>query len=199
MVSEVAGTTRDVIEAHLDLGGWPVVVADTAGLRDTEDGLEAEGVRRARAWAETAQVRLVVIDGARLPYLDQAALEMIGPDSLVVVNKGDLAASIPDTIGGQVPLVVSALTGEGIDRVLKGLEAMAEDRMTGSEGVFGRARHRAALSEAAEALGRFDLDMGPELAAEDLRLAARSVGRITGAIQTDDVLDVVFRDFCIGK
>ncbi len=220
IVSATAGTTRDVIEVHLDLGGYPVTVADTAGLRDVVEGggaggdeIEAEGIRRARGKAEDADLRLAVFDGEVWPRTDPPTADLIDADTLAVVNKSDLKTPEPPLeVRGPTGLVVtalavSALTGDGIDALLTAVT----DRVAGMMGasaspaspVLTRARHREALEECRGALGRFLAGDGdaakPELAAEDLRLAARALGRITGRVDVDDVLDVIFRDFCIGK
>ncbi len=203
IVSEIAGTTRDVIEVHLDLGGYPVTVADTAGLREGGDAIEAEGIRRALWKAGDADLRLAVFDGEHWPDADSSTAELVDADTLVVVNKCDLGKPEPPLeINGQPALAVSALTGDGINELL----TAAADRVAGMMDVgaspaLTRARHREALEECRDALGRYlnDPDLSPELAAEDLRLAARALGRITGRVDVDDILDVIFRDFCIGK
>ncbi|MDR3439598.1 tRNA uridine-5-carboxymethylaminomethyl(34) synthesis GTPase MnmE [Telmatospirillum sp.] len=201
IVSSQAGTTRDVIEVHLDLGGYPVVVADTAGLRDTAEVVEEEGVRRARARAESSDVRLVVFDAELLPELDDSSLGLVGEGSLVVVNKGDRAGrEIPETIAGQAVLLVSALDGAGIDAMLTALQARAAAILDGTGApAITRARHRVALEEAVAAIGRALAAPLAELAAEDVRMAVRAIGRITGRVDVEDMLDLVFREFCIGK
>lgn len=198
IVSAQAGTTRDVIEIHLDLAGWPVVVADTAGLRDASCEIEAEGVRRALARAEAADVKLAVFDGLNL---DAATLEMIDDATLVLINKVDaMDGALPLTVAGRPVLAVSARTGQGLDHLLEVLGQEVEARFaTGSAPVFTRARHRAAVEDCLDSLHRFNLDAEMELAAEDLRLAARALGRITGRVEVDDILDVIFHEFCIGK
>jgi tRNA modification GTPase len=200
IVSEIAGTTRDVIEVHLDLGGWPVVLADTAGLRDSGDTIEREGVRRARARAAAADLRLLVLSAtedwaAALGKFTGSIERWDAALDIVVVNKVDLAP-----VGAAGVLGVSAKTGEGLPRLLEGLERAAGQLMAeGGAPPLTRARHREALSDAEQALGRA-LEAGEvALAAEDLRLAMRALGRITGSVRIDELLDVIFRDFCIGK
>ncbi|MSO88720.1 MAG: tRNA uridine-5-carboxymethylaminomethyl(34) synthesis GTPase MnmE [Rhodospirillaceae bacterium] len=201
IVSATAGTTRDVIEIHLDLGGYPVVIADTAGLRDSGDDIEAEGVRRALARAKAADLKLAVFDAAAWPAMDTATAALVDDDTIVVFNKIDLGPSngrqVPD---GRPAVAVSALTGAGVDVLLSAIEREAARRLdlSGSQ-VLTRARHREALDGCVAALRRGLVAALPELAAEDLRLAARSLGRITGRVGVDDILDVVFREFCIGK
>jgi tRNA modification GTPase len=204
IVSATAGTTRDVIEVHLDLGGYPAIFADTAGLRDSADELEREGVRRALARATAADLKIAVFDATRAPDAPTAAL--VDGETLVVLNKIDLAAGPrPSAIAGQVPRPVSALTGQGLPALLSDIETMLRDRLAPAAGPsLTRARHRAAVEDCVRALERLVAGAGamaeaPELVAEDLRLAARALGRITGRVDVEDVLDSLFRDFCIGK
>jgi tRNA modification GTPase len=201
IVSETAGTTRDVIEVHLDLGGWPVVLADTAGLRESGDAIEQEGVRRAKARAEAADLRLLVLD-AETDW--QATMQALtGPSAhwnpaidIVVVNKVDLR--LVDAVG-VMPL--SAVSGAGLPEVLERITRSVAHLMEQGAGAppLTRARHREALVEAEQALGRALAAPEVALAAEDLRLALRAIGRITGTVRIDELLDVIFRDFCIGK
>ncbi len=200
IVSETAGTTRDVIEVAMDLGGYPVVLADTAGLREAAGSIEAEGVRRARKRAAAADLRIVVLDGGD-PGSVAAAADMIGPSALVALNKCDLgppAVRIESPCLGVCP--ISATTGEGIGPLLERLEAATRERIgLSGQAVITRARHREALRHCLEALQRSQDATLPELAAEDMRLAVRALGRITGRVDVEDLLDVIFRDFCIGK
>lgn len=199
IVSEVAGTTRDIIDIHLDLGGWPVELSDTAGLRESNDAIESEGIRRALDRASQADARIVVFDGSLWPDLEAISVAQLEGPALAVINKADLGGSFPQSISGYPVVTVSAVTGQGVDEVLSWIEARAEENLSGASTLFNRARHRAALAEAVEGLARFDPTGGVEFAAEDLRAAARGLGRITGKIMPDDLLDVIFRDFCIGK
>ncbi|QCG97550.1 tRNA uridine-5-carboxymethylaminomethyl(34) synthesis GTPase MnmE [Azospirillum sp. TSA2s] len=200
IVSARAGTTRDIIEVHLDLGGYPVVLADTAGLREAAaDEVEEEGIRRARDRAARADVKVAVFDATTLPDLDPATLDLIDRDTVVVFNKTDLATAT-DLRPDLAPILVSAHTGTGLKTLEETLTAFSADRLAiGSAPSLTRARHRAALMECRESLLRaLDAPL-PELAAEDVRLASRALGRITGRVDVEDLLDVIFRDFCIGK
>ena len=193
IVSAVAGTTRDVIEVHLDLAGYPVVLADTAGIRDSTDIVEQEGVRRAMARAQSADLVLAIRDASD-PVSRETTLSELPADTVVTVwNKIDLAAAPEDGIG------VSARNGAGLDALIARLAEAVEQRLGGTAAVVTRQRHRAALVECAEALERTQAAEEPALIAEDLRLAMRSLGRITGKVDVEDLLDVIFRDFCIGK
>ncbi|HEC91348.1 MAG TPA: tRNA uridine-5-carboxymethylaminomethyl(34) synthesis GTPase MnmE [Alphaproteobacteria bacterium] len=205
IVSGAAGTTRDVIEAHLDLGGYPVLLADTAGLGRAEGGVEAEGVQRALARAAGADLKIAVFDAAAWPGMDAATTRIVDGDTLVVLNKCDLVSPPTDaTVGGMRAVAVSAKTGEGVDNLLKIITEKAASICSPAESpALTRARHRAALEESRAALGRFfeavNEERGPEITAEELRLAQRALGRITGRVDVEDLLDVIFSDFCIGK
>jgi tRNA modification GTPase len=197
ITSPIPGTTRDVIEVAIDLGGYPILLADTAGLRDGADAIEQEGKRRAVQRAEQAEIRLFVFDIAH-PADAAGASAWPGADTILVANKIDLAPAA-DTDLSPPALPVSAVTGEGIDRLLTMLGERVAQTYRIEAPVLTRARHRQALEEAAAALRRSFSAALPELRAEDLRLALRSLGRITGAVDVEDLLDVIFRDFCIGK
>jgi tRNA modification GTPase len=202
ITSPIPGTTRDVIEVAIDLGGYPIVLADTAGLRDSADAIEQEGKRRAVQRAEKAEIRLFVFDIAH--RADAAgASAWPGADTILVANKIDLVpAADTDLSPPALPvsaLPISALTGEGIDKLLTLLGERVAQTYRIEAPVLTRARHRQALEEAVASLRRSFSAALPELRAEDLRLALRSLGRITGAVGVEDLLDVIFRDFCIGK
>jgi len=202
IVSDMAGTTRDVIDVHLDLGGYPVVLSDTAGLRpeqlgsDAQDIVEGEGIRRALALAENADIKLLMFDGSQTEA-DAGTLALVDDHSCIVVNKCD-DKKMQTPLGGGFE--VSVKSGDGIDVLISALTRRIEDMVGLQETpALTRERHRAALSDAQDSLARaLRADM-PELCAEDLRLAIRSLGRITGRVDVEDLLDVVFRDFCIGK
>lgn len=203
IVSALAGTTRDVIEVAMVLGGVPVTLVDTAGLREAGDDIEREGVRRAKLQAEAADIRLLVLSpDTRAP---QGEVEATQAADLVICNKADLgavpAAELGSFAGGDT-LSLSTLTGEGETPLLAALQGLVTQRTGAKEApVLTRERHRQALSEACTALERAlaIADTGLELAAEDLRLAQRALGRITGAVDIEQLLDIVFADFCIGK
>ena len=204
IVTPEAGTTRDVLEVHLDLGGYPVTVLDTAGLREPEGRAEAEGVRRARQRSATADLRLALFDGARWPELDPATLALVDQDTLVAVNKADLGGfDEAPSVAGRRGLALSCHTGQGLDELLAWLQQRAERLMAaGMTPLLTRARHRAALQAAQEALGRIQTqpdDTELALVAEELRLALRAIGRITGRVGVEDLLDRIFGEFCIGK
>lgn len=192
IVSDVAGTTRDMIEVRLDLGGYPVMLIDTAGLRDSVDAIEQEGVRRALERAERADLRLRLF----APGEDV----ITAPGELAVLNKSDMA--LAET--GPDVLRISVRTGAGIAALLERLEAIVVERMSLRDvPALTRARHRRALEDALGHLNRaldgIERRAEAELVAEDVRLAARALGRITGRVDVEEILDVVFSAFCIGK
>jgi tRNA modification GTPase len=285
IVSPFAGTTRDVIEVHLDLGGWPVTLLDTAGIRATSDPVELEGVRRARERANGADLVLWVVDagqgagpenaategaakasvtregeGARTgkpgsagehlgqgplasgvgPIADTIDSSAQGPKIWLIRNKIDLIGAIGQRTEHIIQSIItseaafdpnralrnvvneglmgrneslpsrsehecniSAVTGDGFDRLLDQLARQAEIFLAGAEqAVVTRARHRGALEEVVAALDRAqagEVAGREDLLAEELRIAARALGRLTGRVDVEDVLDVIFRDFCIGK
>jgi tRNA modification GTPase len=220
IVSDIAGTTRDVVTSMLDIGGFPVTMADTAGMRATKNVIEAEGVRRAKLQAERADVLVVVVDSTLGEELDDDFARLMLPGrTLVVMSKADkLAAKVdmdfPAAVkvdGETYPVVAVNLTeAAAFGRVLPVLSRMvAEVGGEASESaLLTRQRHTAAVQEAMKALGNALRGMSragegdgsvAELVAQDLRDAAYAIGMVTGRTGTEDVLDVVFSTFCIGK
>lgn len=201
IVSRTAGTTRDVIEVEMDIGGFPATLADTAGLRETADEIESEGVRRALARAADADLKIAVVDATEWPGIDRHTKAVIDDDTLVAVNKIDLRALPDDTaLDGRAVWALSCETGAGFDAFVAALgREIAERLRPGDVPALTRARHRAALADCAAALESFLEAPAPEFAAEDLRLAMRALGRITGRVDVEDLLDVIFAEFCIGK
>jgi len=211
IVSPYAGTTRDVIEVHLDLDGYPVTLLDTAGIRDSAEPVEQEGVRRARERAAAADLVLWVIDPSSGGVGSNGRPENVtNGDVWLVRNKIDLAdsnfcadARKNGNSESKFTLSVSALTGAGMDALTLALSAYAKTYFAATESaIITRARHRRALEETVAALDRAlarDHAEREELVAEDLRSAATTLGRLTGRVDVEDILDVIFRDFCIGK
>jgi tRNA modification GTPase len=199
IVSAQPGTTRDVVECRLILAGIPVTLADTAGLRSTGDEIEREGVRRARSWAEAADVLIAAFAADAAPDEPTLALLAARPDALVVMTKSDLAepaAPLPD----RDFLATSVRLGTGLATLKAELARRAEQRAgTADAPAITRARHRAALTEALGLLTEARGARQPEIAAESYRGAVRALGRLTGQVDVEDVLGIVFADFCIGK
>jgi tRNA modification GTPase len=204
IVSDEAGTTRDIIEVMLDLGGMPVVLSDTAGIRETEGKVEREGVRRAVAHARAADLVLWLTDVTAGPAAPPAHLAREGAEVLLVANKADLLPGGPPPSGRQAPgtLWLSVLTGEGLPELAATVGRRAAQRIGASEApVITQARHRQQLELCAEALEAYlaALPAEPELRAEELRRAATALGRITGRVDAEEVLGEIFGRFCIGK
>ncbi len=220
IVSPYAGTTRDVIEVQLDLDGYPVTVIDTAGIRETDDPVEQEGVRRARARAAEADLVLWLVDAHDEKNLEKS-LEQGAAPAWVVRNKIDLDAAganaavlgidalnpgQPASVLGQTQrhtdFEISASRGDGIQELIAAMIAFAQNYFgAGEGGLISRERQRKLLQATAVSLQRSlsAIQEGEELAAEELRMAARSLGRLLGRVDVEDVLDVIFREFCIGK
>ncbi|QQR68801.1 MAG: tRNA uridine-5-carboxymethylaminomethyl(34) synthesis GTPase MnmE [Alphaproteobacteria bacterium] len=196
IVSPVPGTTRDAIEVPLDLGGYPVILTDTAGLRAEGDAIEQEGMRRALDHADRADLVLRLMD----PLAPEAPLT--AGNGLIVVTKRDIGPPDPPLHGPHVHYV-SAVTGAGLDDLTSAIVAhikqAAETGLAQESPVLTRHRHRLALQDAIEGLTRSLSAPAAELAAEDLRLSARALERLIGRIDVEDILDAVFREFCIGK
>lgn len=208
IVTDVAGTTRDVIEVPLVLGGYKVLVADTAGIRETSDVIEAEGVRRAKAWAEDADLRLWVVDGFHVKQAESRP-DAVAAGDWLILNKTDIADASSlapvETLWTERGLSVLRLvgkSGEGAHTLRAALATHVAEALSGAEfPVATRLRHAERLVEAKGYLDRALSDVGleVELAAEDVRLAARALERISGRIDPEDVLGRVFSTFCIGK
>jgi len=209
IVSPYAGTTRDVIEVHLDLDGYPLTILDTAGIRGSCEPVEQEGIRRARARAAEADLVLWVTDisaGGRMGT-EMAQLKE-GPPHWLIQNKIDLLRSAPAQSKRdehEFIFSLSATEGEGLEELIAALAQFATDLFAGGENaVVTRARHREMLEQAVAALDRAvaegaDASPREELIAEELRQASSALGRLTGRVDVEDVLDKIFRDFCIGK
>jgi tRNA modification GTPase len=211
IVSPYAGTTRDVIEVHLDLDGYPVTLLDTAGIRESGNPVEQEGVRRARARAAEADLVLWVTDASVVGRSGdnsgekpiQGGIWQVENKIDAIVDKLGASGSKPGNSERRFTYFVSAQTGFGIGELTSALAVYAKDYFATSESAFvTRSRHRAALEDTVAALERTlsAPDQGrEELLAEDLRSAATTLGRLTGRVDVEDILDVIFRDFCIGK
>lgn len=199
IVSAQPGTTRDVVETWLDLGGIPARIADTAGLRITEDEVEREGVRRARLKGEEADLVLAAFAADQSPDAETLGLLRERSDALVVITKADLGG-VPEALPAQPALLTSARDGTGLTALRAALAREAERRAGLTEvPSLTRARHRAALLDASQRLEEARRSALPEVAAEGYRAALVALGRLTGRVEVETVLDAVFRDFCIGK
>jgi tRNA modification GTPase len=209
IVSPYAGTTRDVIEVQLDLDGYPVTLIDTAGIRDTEDPIEQEGVRRARSRAADADLVLWVTDAEH--GRSESEVEATSAAVWIVRNKIDLVGAagragagekIPSGQAAETSFRISANRGDGISELVAELAAFAQAYLgSGEDSLIGRERQRRLLRESADGLRRALViaGRGDELVAEELRTASLSLGRLLGRVDVEDVLDKIFREFCIGK
>jgi tRNA modification GTPase len=197
IVTDIPGTTRDIVEVRLTMAGFPVIISDTAGLREAVDAIEAEGVRRALDRADNADLRIGVVDARS----EKDLLDLRGrlkDDDLLVLNKLDLAPE--KKAAGAYRL--SAKSGDGVALLEERIEGIVQDRLSAREyPALSRARHRRAVETAVAALrrARDQLALAPELAGEDARLAVRALESLTGRVDVEDVLDRVFSQFCIGK
>jgi tRNA modification GTPase len=209
IVSPHAGTTRDVIEVQLDLDGYPVTVIDTAGIRETDDPVEQEGVRRARVRAAEADLVLWLVDAQPEKILHEGAAPVWMVRNKIDLDTGRSDARVPrrpsdgllqESVGAEFG--ISASRGDGLQELIAALIVFARDYFgAGEGGLISRERQRKLLQETAVSLQRSMTLIGEreELAAEDLRSAAHSLGRLLGRVDVEDILDVIFRDFCIGK
>ena len=210
IVSPYPGTTRDVIEVHFDLAGYPVTLLDTAGIRGSDDPVEQEGIRRATARAAAADLVLWVIDSQANERPAGEILENRGKtDYWLVSNKVDLAGdklwinSKSRSAPYAKQFAISGVTGAGVEALIGALSSYAQGYFATTESALvTRARHRQALEETVAALDRALAQRASgheELIAEELRAAATTLGRLTGRVDVEDILDVIFRDFCVGK
>lgn len=211
IVSDEAGTTRDAIEIQLDLGGFPVRITDTAGIRESQGTIEKEGIRRAVAKAEDADLCLLLVRADAWPDVPHSMMRWLGDNTFLVVTQTDRVSDanamfhVEHLKSEKQPKelhAVSAKEGMGVDVLLEALKALVEERMAPREApTLTRLRHQSALEQAIEHLKRFQQNAGQDavLAAEDVRMAVRSIGSITGRVGVEDMLDIVFSDFCIGK
>jgi tRNA modification GTPase len=209
IVSPYAGTTRDVIEVHLSLDNYPVTLLDTAGIRESVEPVEREGVMRAQARAASADLVLWVVDAAEGDGAAQPPETLKNAELWVVRNKIDLvkdsAKDLPKRSGCKFIYSISAQQGEGVETLVTAVAKHARAFFAPSESsIVTRARHRQALEQTLSALDRAIAQAAngadcEELVAEELRAAAMALGRLTGRVDVEDVLDVIFRDFCIGK
>ena len=203
IVSEIAGTTRDVIEAHLNLDGLPVVISDTAGIRNSKDEIEKKGIQLALNKAENADLNIIVIEPKNVDFTDFFK-HLIPNKSILVINKIDLGIEqINDEIKKFNPIYISIKEDKNLDTLIKNIKENLKNKFVSSKDIYiTRQRHRANLEKCIEHLNRFeekksidDFDKG----AEDLRLATRYLGTIVGKVDVEEILGSIFSDFCIGK
>ena len=203
IVSEIAGTTRDVVETHLNIDGYPVIISDTAGIRESKDEIEKKGIRLSLKKAENADLKLVVVDAKSID-LSGFLNDLLKNDAILVVNKSDL---IKDKLDPEIlklnHVLISLKDNSNIDELIKKIKNYLRDKFITEEDILiTRERHRQHLVQCADHLKNF-LDKNSkkdfDKAAEDLRLATRHLGMIVGKVDVEEILGSIFNDFCIGK
>lgn len=196
IVSEIAGTTRDVIEIHLNIAGAQIKIADTAGIHKTQDKIEAEGIRRALLKAGEADIKIYMIDATN-PKIDPT---LIDEKTIILINKSDLKNLQNDNFNSENSVTISLKENFQTEKLLAKIEEkILEIIPTQNSPLITQERYRILLNNCVENLENFSLNKNIEFAAEDLRMSAREIGKIIGRVEVDDILDVIFSRFCIGK
>ena len=203
IVSEIAGTTRDIIEAHLNLDGYPVVISDTAGIRDSKNEIEKKGIKLALKKSENADLNVIVIEPKSVDFKDFFN-DNITKKSILVINKIDLGTDqISNEIKKYDPIYISIKEEKNLDELINLIKEKLKNKFVSSEDIFiTRERHRINLEQCLESLKNFEEKKSLEdfdKAAEDLRLATRYLGIIVGKVDVEEILGSIFNDFCIGK
>ncbi len=203
IVSEIAGTTRDVIEAHLNLDGFPVIISDTAGIRESKDEIERKGIKLALEKAENADLNIIVIEPKSVDF--KQFLNNFGPQkSILVINKIDLGINhINNEVEQYESIQVSIKQEKNLDKLINMIKKNLKNKFISHEDIYiTRQRHRTNLEKCVEHLKNFEkknLTEDFDKAAEDLRLATRALGKIVGNVDVEEILGTIFNDFCIGK
>lgn len=199
IISDIAGTTRDVLEAHIDIGGYPIILSDTAGIRESEDIIEKEGVKRAKSLAKNADIKLVMLDSNK-PELPEDVEDILDENCIIIANKSDLGATSPKEIAGMKVISISLKSKDGIKELFDSIEERASNLAGIESGVaITRARQRKNIKDAKDSIDRCDLRGELVLSAEDIRLAARHLSLLTGIIDVEEILGEIFSNFCVGK
>ena len=202
IVSNIAGTTRDIVEGHLDIGGYPIILQDTAGIHDhTEDIIEQEGINRAWNAAKNSDIKIILYDASRTNDINGYFKYIIDANTIIVFNKIDLVSgALLQNIHGHKPINVSIKNEQGLNEIIAEIVSIADKIARPSQSPqITRARHRSQLQKALEYMSNFSLNDDLVLAAEDLRMTMRAISNITGKITVDEILGEIFSNFCIGK
>ena len=201
IVSNIAGTTRDVVEGHLDIGGYPIILQDTAGIHDhTEDIIEQEGINRAWNAAKNSDIKIILYDASRINENKEYFRDIIDANTIVVFNKIDLISGVVPRFQIKEAINVSIKNQQGLDEIITAIISIAHKIASPSQSPqITRARHRSQLQKAREYMSIFSLNNDLVLAAEDLRMTMRAISNITGKITVDEILGEIFSNFCIGK
>jgi len=201
IVSDEAGTTRDVIETYLNLDGYPVLLADTAGIRDTKNEVEKKGISLALGKSKEADLNIVVIDNSS-KKINKEIQNMINKDSIILLNKSDVSNKQNHKFNADTVLA-SVKNNKNIDKLINMIKAKLNKKFTSKNSVLiTRERHRVKLNDCLKEIDKFlkkDQNKNLELAAEDLRMATRHLGSIVGKVDVEEILGSIFKDFCIGK
>tara|TARA_B100001778_G_scaffold54642_1_gene41593 strand:- start:74 stop:997 length:924 start_codon:yes stop_codon:yes gene_type:complete len=203
IVSEIAGTTRDVIEVHLNLDGYPVTISDTAGIRDSKDEIERKGIKLALKKAEKSDLNIILIEPKSVDFTGFLN-DLVNEKGLIVVNKSDLGIEkIDQKIKKYNPIYLSIKEEKNLDVLIKAIKEKLKKKFIRSDNILiTRERHRQNLEQCLFHLNNFDEKNSVEdfdKAAEDLRLATRHLGTIVGKVDVEEILGSIFSDFCIGK
>jgi len=203
IVSEIAGTTRDVIETHLNLDGYPVVVSDTAGIRDSKNEIEKKGIKLALNRAEDADLKLVIIDAKNVDFTG-VLKDLVDENAILVVNKSDLLnGKLNEKLKKHDHILISIKNNSNLDKLILKIKSKLENKfLSHGDILITRERHRQHLEQCINHLQNFKNKNGSEefdKAAEDLRLATRHLGMIVGKVDVEEILGSIFNDFCIGK
>lgn len=202
IVSDIAGTTRDVLEGHLDIGGYPVILQDTAGIhRETKDIIEQKGIEKAKETFHNSDIRIIIYDATETDKKNDDFVKLIDRNTIVLLNKIDLIESeFTGNLGSQKPLAISIKKNIGLEKLIDKIIEVAENIAKPSETPqITRARHRSQLEQAITYLTNFTLEDDLVLVTEDIRMAIRALSNITGKITVDEILGEIFSNFCIGK
>jgi tRNA modification GTPase len=203
IVSEIAGTTRDVIETHLNIDGYPVIISDTAGIRDSKDEIEKKGIKLSLNRAEEADLKLIVVDAKKLDFTD-VLKGLLGQNAILVINKSDLLEKEIDSEIKKINhVLISIKENKNIDQLISKIKNNLKNKFITSDDILiTRERHRQHLEQCLDHLKNFNKkndDEDFDKAAEDLRLATRHLGMIVGKVDIEEILGSIFNDFCIGK
>jgi len=203
IVSEIAGTTRDVIEMHLNIDGYPVIISDTAGIRESKDEIEKKGIKLALRKAEDADLKLIVIDSKTLDFKG-VLKDLMDESAILVINKSDLLnKDLNSEIKNLNHILISVKNNRNIDGLILKIKNKLKNKfITSEDTLITRERHRQHLEQSLGYLKNFEEKNNAEdfdKAAEDLRLATRHLGMIVGKVDVEEILGSIFNDFCIGK
>ena len=202
IVSEIAGTTRDVIETHLNIDGFPVIISDTAGIRESKDEIENKGIKLALQKGKNADLNIIVIEPKSVDFKD-FLINLSSEKSILVINKLDLGIDKIDDFKKYNPICISIKSEKNLDQLITAIKNKLKNQFINSEDILiTRERHRQHLEQCVHHLQKFENKKDNEdfdKAAEDIRLATRHLGMIVGKVDVEEILGSIFNDFCIGK